>query len=160
MQQKIQNRQPNLLTGLLLVVGIAVFFIALSLVTSAIQIYVNETLGVLLFWGLGAGLVWLLLSQVVMAYQYTWNGMVLRIERLYGKRARFAEDIALRHLNGLGSLEEMKAKFPRAKVTRAVRRQCPLQQLAVAYTDSEGQRICVIQPNDELREKLYAALKG
>ena len=67
MQQKIQNRQPNLLTGLLLVVGIAVFFIALSLVTSAIQIYVNETLGVLLFWGLGAGLVWLLLSQVVMA---------------------------------------------------------------------------------------------
>ena len=86
--------------------------------------------------------------------------MVLRIERLYGKRARFAEDIALRHLNGLGSLKEMKAKFPGAKVTRAVRRQCPLQQLAVAYTDSEGQRICVIQPNDELREKLYAALKG
>ena len=102
---------------------------------------------------------WLLLNQLVMAYQYTWNGMVLRVERMYGKRARFAGDIALRHLRGLGTLEEMRGKFPGAKVTRAVRRQCPLARLAVAFTDSEGMHIFEIQPNDELRDRLYAALR-
>ena len=159
LQQRIQNKQPGLLTGLLLVVGIALFFILLSMITGLIQVYVNATLGLLLFWGLGAGAVWLLLYQVVMAYQYTWNGMVLRVERLYGKRARYAGDIALRRLNGLGTLAEMKAKFPNAKVSRATRRQCPLPELAVAFTDSGGQRIFVIQPNEEMRARLTEALK-
>ena len=161
MQQRIQNKQPGLLTGILLVIGIAAFFIVLNLVSTAVQLYVNGTLGFLLFWGLGAAAVWLLLSQVVMAYQYTWNGMVLRVERVYGKRARYAGDIALRHLTGMGTLEEMKRRFPGAKVTKALRRQCPLEPLAVAFRDADNvQRIFVIQPNDELREKLDEAMKG
>ena len=160
MQQRIQNKQPSALQGLLLVIGIVALFAALSFVCSVVQAYLNQTLGSVLFWAAGAAVAYAVLREIVMGYQYTYNGMVLRIERIYGSRARFVEDIAVRRLRGMGTLEELKAKFPGAKVVRATRRQCSLPEVAVAYEDGGNVRIALIQPNDEMREVLLRHLKG
>ena len=159
MRQTIQNKHPSLLTGALLVAGIACLFLLLNWLCGLVQRYVSPSLGLLLFWGLGAAAVWLLLREVVMGYAYTYNGMVLRIERLYGKRVRFVEDVAVRRLRGIGAPEEMKARFPGARVVRATLRRCPLPELAVAYNGAEGLRIAVLQPDEAMRAKLYENLK-
>ncbi len=159
MQQKIQNRKLPAWAGILLVLGIAAFLLVLSQVCAWLSQATGTSLGMFLFWGAGAGAAWLLLNRVVMGYTYTYNGLVLRVERTYGSRSRFAEDVNLRRLKGMGTLEEMKARFPGAKVFRATRRQCPLPELAVAYADGDRVRIAVLQPEEALRAKLMEDMK-
>lgn len=158
-QQTVKGRKIGNLMGVLMVVGILAALLALSFICSVLNAYVSELVGTIVFWVCGATLAYLVMRYVVMGYQYTYNGMVMRIERCYGRKPRFIEDVSVRHLNGIGTLEEMKKKYPYGTVVRATVRRCDIPELAVAYTNAEGQRIAVIQPDEEMRKKLYADLK-
>ena len=158
-QQTVKGRKIGNIMGILMVVGIVAALVALSFLCSVLNVYVSNLLGTIVFWAAGATIAYLVMRNVIMSYLYTYNGMVMRIERCYGKKPRFIEDVSVRHLNGIGTLEEMKKKFPTGTVVRATVRRCEIPELAVAYTNAEGQRIAVIQPDEAMREKLYANLK-
>ena len=159
MQQTVKGREIGAIKGILLVLAILAALFVLSFICSVLNVYVSNLVGTVAFWAAGAALAYLVMRNVIMSYLYTYNGMVMRIERCYGRKPRFIEDISVRHLNGIGTLEEMKKKFPHGTVVRATIRRCDIPELAVAYTNAEGQRIAVIQPDEAMREKLYANLK-
>ena len=159
MQQTVKGREIGTLRGILLVIAILAALLVLSFICSVLNVYVSNLVGTVVFWAAGAALAYLVMRNVIMSYLYTYNGMVMRIERCYGKKPRFIEDVSVRHLNGIGTPEEMKKRFPHAAVVRATIRRCDIPHLAVAYTNAEGQRIAVIQPDEAMREKLYANLK-
>ena len=58
-----------------------------------------------------------------------------------------------------GTPEEMKRRFPGARVSRATRRQCPLAPLALAHDSGGRTAILVIQPDDALRAHLIGVLR-
>ena len=173
MQQTVKGREIGTIKGILLVGGIIAALVVqpaagraelpmavlAGQLHPALEVYVSNLLGTIVFWASGATLAYLVMRNVIMSYLYTYNGMVMRIERCYGKKPRFIEDVSVRHLNGIGTLEEMKKRYPHATVVRATVRRCDIPELAVAYTNAEGQRIAVIQPDEAMREKLYANLK-
>ena len=97
------------------------------------------------FWGLK------FLRDYVLNYLYTANTKQLRVERVYGPgRPRFVEDVYFSRLKALGELEEMKKRFPGAKVLRATLRRATLPVKAMAYDSTEGMKILLIQPSEEM----------
>ena len=59
-----------------------------------------------------------------------------------------------------GTLEEMKQRCPGARVYQATRSQCEFEPLALAYKDSKGTAILVIQPDDAMRSHLLGAIRN
>ena len=60
---------------------------------------------------------------------------------------------------GYGSPEDMRKKFPGARLDKAVKRQCKLEPFAIAYRDGDRQAILIIQPDEQMREVLIKGLK-
>ncbi len=69
------------------------------------------------------------------------------------------EDVYFSRLKALGEVEEMKKRFPGAKILRATLRRDKLPIKALAYDSTEGMKILLFQPNDELWAHLQAVLR-
>ena len=84
---------------------------------------------------------------------------MLRICRAYGKRERFAADIWLNRVEAWGTPEDMKQRYPQAKVLNATRSQCDFEPLALVYRDSDSLNMAVIQPDDAMKKHLLEAIR-
>jgi len=158
LEQRIRNRQPTALQGfgLILLIALAVF------AGSAFFTLMQKRIGALasaLFIAYGCAIAWFLLDWYAMSFVYTATDDVLRICRAYGKRERFAADVWLNRVVAWGSPEDMKQRYPQAKVLKATRAQCEFEPLALVYQDSDSLNIAVIQPNDALRNHLLEAIR-
>ena len=158
LQQKLQNRQPNALEGLGVVLGIAVAAVAGSMFFTRLQPRLG-TLASLGFIAYGCAIAWFLLYWYVQGFIYTANDDCLRVCRTYGKRERFMADVWLNQVTAYGPLEEVKARCPGAHVANATRSQCPFEPLALAYRTGGKDEIIVIQPDDPMRKHLLGKIK-
>ena len=157
-QQRIANRQPDALQGLGLVLLIALAAVAGSAVFSRL----SARLGSIASWGFmlyGAAIAGFLLYWFALAFVYTATEDCLRVCRAYGKRERFMADVWLKRVQAYGTPEEMRQRFPDARISRAVRAQCPLEPFALAYAEEGRTRILVIQPDAPMREHLIRAIR-
>ena len=93
----------------------------------------------------GMGVAWFLLNRYVMSFVYYCDGSCLRVRRAYGRYQRQVADV--------------KARFPGARTQRAVKPECEIQPLAVAFNDAGKTAIVLLQPEEELREILMKAVK-
>lgn len=159
LEQKLRNRQPGALGGLGLVVLVVLAVLAGSTFFNRLAPRLG-TLSSVGFIAYGAAIAWGLLNWYALGFIYTANADCLRVCRTYGKRERFMADVWLNRVQGYGTLEEMKARFPGAHVAQATRAQCEFEPLALAYRDSDRVNILVIQPDDAMRAHLTAAIKG
>ena len=157
--QRIQNRQPKGLQGAGLVALIALAAIAGSAFFTRLQSRIGTTAS-LLFILYGCAIAYFLLNWYAMSFIYTATDDVLRVCRAYGKRERFMVDVWLNQVVAYGTPEEVKQRCPDAPVTRAVRSQCDLPPLALAYKQEGKTRILVIQPDEDMRKHLIGVLKG
>lgn len=107
----------------------------------------------------GMFIAWLLLDWYIKGYIYTCGNGCLRVCRTYGKYERFMADIWLNGVQACGTLDDMKRRFPKAKVQRAVKPECTLEQLAVAYNDAGKTAIMVLQPDAAMREAIVKAVR-
>ena len=158
LEQRLRNRQPTALQGLglILLIALAVF------AGSAFFTLLQRRIGVLasaLFILYGCAIAWFLLDWYALSFVYTATDDVLRICRAYGKRERFAADIWLNRVVAWGSPEEMKQRYPQARVLKATRAQCEYEPLALVYKDSDSLAAAVIQPDDAMRKHLLGAIK-
>ena len=153
LEQRIRNRQPDALRGAGLILLIALAVLAGSAFFSRLENRLG-TLSSLLFIAYGCAIAWFLLDWYALSFIYTATDDVLRICRAYGKRERFAADIWLNRVVAWGTPEDMKQRYPQAKVLRATRAQCPFAPLALVYKDSDSLAMAVIQPDDAMREHL------
>lgn len=159
LRQKLQNRQPSALQGLGLVVLVALALLAGSAFFSRLgaRIGAAASVGFLLY---GCAVAWFLLDWYAMGFLYTADADRLRVCRTYGKRERFVADVWLNQVSAWGAPEEMKARFPGARVCRATRAQCPFEPLALAYREDGRTAVIVLQPDEAMRRHLIGAVKG
>ena len=104
-------------------------------------------------------LAWFLLSYYIMGFVYATDGKCLRICRIYGKRERFTCDVWLNTVQAYGKPEEIKKRFPEARLESAVKKQCNLNMFAIAYKTDDKIVILNIQPDEKMKEKLIEALR-
>ena len=159
LQQKVQNRQPDALRGVVIILGIAVAVLAGSALFSRLQALIGTlaSVGFILY---GCAVAWFLMNWYVLGFIYTTAGGVLRVCRFYGKRERFMIDVRMDDVQAYGTPEEMKQRFPGARVSRATKPQCPLAPLALAHRTAGGTAILVIQPDDAMRKRLLADIRA
>lgn len=157
-EQRVTNRPVAGLKGVALIALIA----ASVIVGSNFFDYLGRWIGSaasLLFILYGMFIAWLLLDWYVKGYVYTCAKGCLRVCRTYGRYERFMADIWLNGMAACGTLDAMKQRFPAAKVQKAVKPECPIEPLAVAYNDAGKTAIMLMQPNDELRETIVNAVR-
>ena len=157
-KQRVEDLSWKGWRGIALVAAVAAALVLGSKFFSWLGRYVGGA-SAALFIAYGVLIAWLLLDYVVMAFTYACNGSSLRVCRAYGKRERLMTEVWLNGLQGCGSLEKMKQRFPGAKVQRAVKRGCTIEPLALAHNAGGRTELLVIQPDDKLRGEILAALK-
>lgn len=159
LQQTVRNRQPDALRGVGVVLGAAVAVLAGSALFSRLERWIGtlSSVGFILY---GCAVAWFLMDWYVLGFIYTTAGGVLRVCRCYGKRERFIVDVRLDDVRAYGTPEDMKKRFPHAKVTRATRPQCPLAPLALAHRQGGDTAILVLQPDDAMRERLLSDIRA
>lgn len=158
LEQRVTNKPVSGLRGVALIGLIA----ASVIVGSNFFYFVGRWIGSvssLLFILFGMCVAWLLLDWYVKGYIYTCGNGCLRVCRTYGKYERFMADLWLNGLQACGTLDAMKSRFPGAKVQKAVKPECPLEPLAVAYNDAGRTAIMLLQPDAAMRETIMKAVR-
>ena len=159
LEQRIRNRQPDALRGAGLILLIALAVLAGSAFFTRLEPSIG-TLSSVGFIAYGCAIAWFLLDWYVMGFIYTANADCLRVCRFYGKRERFMTDVWLNQVQGYGSPEDVKQRFPGARVSNATRSQCDLEPFAMAYLENGKTVILVLQPDEALRAHLLSVLRG
>ena len=170
MEQRLAGPKLKVWQGCLLVLLVAVFLFAAQFVLTFLQYALTYfrildgqtayTIASVAYWLLGGLLGLKFLRDYVQNFLYTANTKQLQVERIYGPgRPRFMEDVYFSRLKALGEVEEIKKRFPGAKVQRATLRRATLPVKAVAYDSAEGMKLLLFQPDGELCALLQAVLK-
>ena len=153
LQQKLQNPRPDALRGIGIIALTALAVVVGSAAFSRLATR-SGTLASLGFIAYGCAIAWWLLDRYVLGYVYTATADVLRVCRVYGKRERFMADVYLNTIQAWGSEEDMKQRFPGARVERATRDRCGIEPLALAYKADGRTAILVLQPDEAMRRHL------
>lgn len=170
MEQRLAGPKLKIWQGCLLVVLVAAFLFAAQFVFTFLQYVLTYfrilgaqaayTVASVAYWLFGGFLALRFLRDYVLNYLYTANTKQLQVERVYGPgRPRLMENVYFSRLKAIGDLEAMKKRFPNAKVLRATLRRATPPVKAVAYDTTEGMKILLLQPNEELWAHLQAVLK-
>lgn len=159
-QQRVSHGSLKGWRGFALIGAVAVIVI----LGSNLFYYLGRWIGnaaSLLFILFGMGVAWFLLDRYVMSFVYACDGSCLRVRRAYGRYERFMADIWLNGIQCCGSPEEVARRCPGARTQRAVKPECPIAPLAVAYNDAGKTAVIVLQPEDKLKDVIVrAARKG
>lgn len=157
--QRVSHGSLNGWRGVALIAAIALGVILGSNFFYYLGGYIGNAAS-LLFILFGMGVAWFLLNRYVMSFVYACDGSCLRVRRAYGRYERFMADIWLNGIQRCGSLEDVRRRFTGARIQRAVKPECPIEPLAVAYNDAGRVAIMVLQPDDALRAVILKAVKG
>lgn len=160
MKQIVAHKKLNVLQGLLLVLGLMLALIVLNyVVLGLLATRFGNAASSLAFWVLGGLMAWAVLRVYVVQYSYELGEEVLRLNRAYGKRERHVDDIYLNQLLFVGEPEEAKRRWPNAKKVKATHVKGENAIVALVYQASDGKRLALMQPNDELLTALRACMK-
>ena len=157
-EQRLQNRQPDALQGVFVVLGIALAAFAGSALFSRLAPLIGA-LSSVLFIAYGCAIAGFLLNWFAMSLVYTANDDCMRLCRAYGKRERFIADIWFNQVTAYGDPAEIKQRYPSARAIRATRRQCEFAPLALAYKTGGRTAVAVIQPDDAMREHVISSIR-
>ena len=158
-EQKVNHPPLKGFRGVALIAVIALVVILLSNLFSALEPVLGSMLASLLFILCGMGVAGVLLNRYVLGFMYTCDGSCLRVSRIYGKRFRPMAELWLNSFVACGTLEEMQKRFPGARCQRAVKRECMLEPLAVAYRNGGRTELFLLQPDEALKAALLKAVK-
>lgn len=157
-EQRVEHRSMKGVRGFALVALTALAVLAGSSFFAFLERYIGNAAS-LLFILYGCLIAWLLLDRFVLSFVYSCSNGCLRVRRAYGKRQRPMADVWLNGVQACGSLDDMRKRFPGAKVHRAVKQGCPIEPLAVAYNDAGKTAILLLQPDEPLRRMIVAAVR-
>ena len=158
--QKVRNRKMGALKGLGVVAGIFAALFITTFITQILIPVIGEAISSLLFWGVGALIALWTMRRFVLSYSYGLGANVLRITFAYGRYERVMTDLYFNNIRHAGTLEEMRKRYPSARVNRATRPGCDIEPLAVAARDNGVISIYLLQPDETIRAKLIEAVKA
>lgn len=160
MKQIVAHKKIGALQGLLIVAVLAAVLALLNyLVLGYLAYYIGNGASSIAFWVLGGLIAWGVMRIYIVKYSYELGDEVLRLTRSYGKRERYIDDIYLHQMLFIGKPDEAKKKWPNARLVKAVHAKGQDAVTAIVYRASDGNRIALLQPNAELKQRLTAKLK-
>lgn len=161
MKQIVEHKKLSTLHGLLLVAGLMIVLILMNyLVLGLLATRIGNGASSIAFWVLGGGVAWIVLQLYVVKYYYLLDDEILQINRAYGKRERHVENVPLHQMVFLGKPEEAQKRYPNARKVRALHLKGENLTVALVHRVSDGHRILLFQPNDEIQAALKAKIKG
>ena len=157
-QQRVQNPKLKPLIGFLVVVGIVAAVLLDSFLAQLLTALVSEKVAAIVFWALGLCIAMFVLRRFVLSYSYLLSGSVLRISHAYGRYERLIDDVYLNTLAAFGTPDELKRRYPDARVQRAVLKRCPLETRAVVYRNDQKLSMILFQPDETICKTLEEKL--
>lgn len=160
MKQIVKHKKLSTLHGILLVAGLILALILMNyLVLGLLATRIGNNASSLAFWVLGGLIAWTVLRIYILRYTYLMDDEVLQINRAYGKRERHIENVYLHQMVFVGKPEEAQKRYPNAAKVRAIHAKGEHLTMAVVHRVSQGHRILLFQPNDEILAALKAKVK-
>ncbi|MBQ8087341.1 MAG: hypothetical protein IJ234_02845 [Clostridia bacterium] len=153
-QQKVEAPKLSALGGLLAVAGIVAALLVDGLCSRLIGRFAGETIGLVLFWALGAAIALWVMRRFILSYSYVMGPNVLRVSFAYWRYERVMIDIYWNNVRYVGELNDARGRFPSARVNKATLKRCNLEELAVVCRDNGKDAIYVLQPDETIRAKL------
>lgn len=163
MQQKVSNPKLNWWQGILLIVGIVALLMVFQFAAAAVSLMIggvnSYTVASFAFWIFGGIIALAILRRFIMAYQYTLEGINLRIDRIYsGLRPRNALTVITRSIAAIGTPEEIEGKYPGSHPSVYTRKGAGLDVTALAYQADGKIKVIHFQPDAAMLEKLRASV--
>lgn len=151
---KVQNPPIKPLKGLAVVVGLIAVIVAANLLSQLIAPLIGNVPAAIAFYGVGVLAALWTMRRYILKYTYLLESNILHITFAYGRYERSMADIYLNNILNAGSLEDMRARYPNARVSKATRPACPTPALAIACKDGGSPAIYLLQPDEVIRETL------
>ena len=158
-QQTVKNPPLKFGKGILAVATLMIMVMADSVLTQMLEPWLGAGTAVVIFWALGALIAMYAMRRYVMSFSYAANSNMLQITFAYGRYRRMMEEIYFNNMLYSGSLEDMKKRCPGARVNRATRPGCELEEFAVAYRSNGKPCIMVLQPDEKMKEIIVQATR-
>lgn len=156
---KVKNDPLKPLQGVLTVLLLVGAVLLDSFIFQLLTPLLGEGNAALLFWAFGVLIVLWAMRRFVLTYTYGLSSTLLRITFAYGRYERAMEEIYLNNVVYAGEPADVRAKYPSARVRKAIRSGCPLPHYAVAHRDNGSVVITLLQPDGPIREALTAAAR-
>ena len=171
MEKKVSGTRLKPWQAILLILAVAAFLFVAQFVLTGLQFLLDRsgllqgdtayTVASVLYWLLGGIAALYVLRNYILCYQYVWNTKQLSVFRLYGAgRPRNMVDIYFSKLLAVDSVEQLRARYPQAKLSRATLKRCPEPVHCIAYNTLDGVRLLALQPGEELLQALQEQLKS
>ena len=151
-QQTVKNPPLKGWQGILVVAGLLAALFLVSTLAQLLAPAIGDGTATVLFWAVGLLAALWTMRRYVMAYSYAANSNTLQITFAYGRYRRLMDEIYFNNMYHSGALDEIKKRYPGARVNRATRPGCEYPELAVAYRDNGKTSIIVLQPDETLRQ--------
>ncbi len=160
MRQRLANPKLKWWQGILVILVIVAILFAVQFAAAAYTYYsVSKNAQLqssVVFLILGIVLAFLVLRSFIMEYEYTLEGLTLRIDRIYGgMRPRMALQVVTRKITFVGTPEEAQTKYPGAHPSGFTRARAGIELLVVAYEEKNGVRLINLQPDEPMRARLF-----
>ena len=157
--QDLKNPKSQGLGGLLIVLGILLAIFLAVILSALARPLVGALASTLFVWLVGGCVALYITRRFVLKFRYSMDARRLRIERVYGERARFMLEFPLDSLLKVGTPEEIQAAYPSAHRSNAALKDVPMETVALAYKQEGKVRLLLMQPNEEIRARLLNALR-
>lgn len=156
---KVQNQPLKPAKGFAVVVALIAAIVAVNFLTQLLAPLIGGLGATILFYGFGILAALWTMRRYVLKYTYLLESNILHITFAYGRFERSMADIYLNNVLATGSLEDMRARYPNARVARATRPACPIPTLALACKYGGSPAIYLLQPDEEIRKALVDAAR-
>jgi len=160
--QKVSPKKIGPLMGILIVLGILLLMLlatmGMNLVNRRLSNPIWGQLAVVAFAGF---LAYTLMRGWILEFQYTVNGGVFYIERLYGQRSKVILQLPLGDILFVGEKQEAAAKWPGAKIminaTLAHPQEPALPQTCFAYRKDGQVHLGILMANEDIKGAMFDA---
>ena len=156
---KVRNKPLKAVEGVIVVVAIALVLCLTSVLAFLLRGPMGDSFAILVFWIIGGAVALFTMRRYILSYSYAMSGSLLRMTFAYGRFERVLSEIYLNNVLSAGTPEEVRRRYPKAKVLRAIRPTCEIEVFAVASRDNGGVIIHLLQPDETIREALTKAAR-
>lgn len=150
-QQLVGYKEVSGKTGVVVVVSsVASLYLISALSELLIKIGVSSLIASIIFYCLAGAVAALVYYRFAIRYIYSADGVKLVIERVYHKKPRLMEQIMLRDILFIGTLEKAEKKYGKIKTHRAVRKTNPNPETAIVFKRAGEKQMLIFQPDEDI----------
>ena len=141
--------------GFFVAIGVVLLFYGFNLLlTYFVNLGLNLLVASIIFWGLGIAVASALFYRFAIIYKFELGEVKFTVSRIYLHNPRMMLEILTREIVFLGTPEEAKARWPEARISRAVSHRASDPIAALVYIRGKDARMLLFEPNEDMKGAL------